>query len=175
MLAFYAKRFGAIELNYTWYQMPKAEAMARMLSRVPAGFVFTAKLTRTMTHEIDPQKWRSQVAMYRQGMAPLLQAGCLRAILVQLGPAFERTRENRLYLARLFDELAPLPAAVEFRHRSWVDDRVFAELERRRVALVAVDVPDLPYLFPTQAIVTNPELFYVRFHGNAGGWCSGHM
>jgi uncharacterized protein YecE (DUF72 family) len=65
---------------------------------------------------------------------------------------------------------------MEFRHRSWADDKVFFELEKRRVALVAVDVPDLPHLFPTHAIVTNPELFYVRFHGrNIAGWRSGNM
>jgi uncharacterized protein YecE (DUF72 family) len=94
--------------------MPKADAMERMLSRVPAGFVFTAKLTRTMTHEIDPKNWQAQVRLYRQGIAPLVQADRLRAVLVQLGPAFERTRENRLHLARLLDELQTLPAAVEF-------------------------------------------------------------
>jgi uncharacterized protein YecE (DUF72 family) len=176
MLSFYASQFNAIELNYTWYQMPKADAMERMLSRVPAGFVLNAQLTRTMTHEIDPKNWQAQVRLYRLGIAPLVQADRLRAVLVQLGPAFERTRENRLHLARLLDQLQTLPAAVEFRHRSWADDRVFAELEKRRVALVAVDVPDLPHLFPTQAIVTSPELFYVRFHGrNISGWHSGNM
>jgi uncharacterized protein YecE (DUF72 family) len=176
MLSFYASQFNAIELNYTWYQMPKAEAMERMLLRVPPDFVFTAKLTRTMTHEIDPNNWRSQVGLYRKGMAPLIQAGRLRAILVQLSSTFERTRENRIHLARLLDELEGLPAAVEFRHRSWSDDRVFIELEKRRVALVAVDMPTLPNLFPTHAIVTNPELFYVRFHGrNVTGWRSENM
>ena len=53
---------------------------------------------------------------------------------------------------------------------------MFIELEKRRVSLVSVDVPALPYLFPSQAIVTNPELFYVRFHGrNCAGWRSGNM
>ena len=66
--------------------------------------------------------------------------------------------------------------AVEFRHASWAADRVFAELERRRTTLVAVDEPALPGLFPRLDVVTNPELFYVRFHGrNAGGWRSGNM
>ena len=68
----------------------------------------------------------------------------------------------------------PLP--VEFRHRSWADDRVFDELEHRRVALVSVDEPDLPGLFPALDVVTSPELFYIRFHGrNAKGWRSGNM
>ena len=185
MLGYYAGRFNALELNYTWYQMPRANAMARMLGRVPQDFAFAAKLTRTMTHAVDPHNWRAEVEKYRLGVSePLIdaawraevQAGRLRAVLVQLGPAFDRSRSNRLYLAHLLDALRGLPAAVEFRHRSWVDDKVFAELEKRRVTLVTVDVPQLPHLFPTRAIVTNPELFYVRFHGrNALGWRSGSM
>jgi uncharacterized protein YecE (DUF72 family) len=63
MLSFYASQFNTIELNYTWYQMPKAEAMERMLLRVPPDFVLTAKLTRTMTHEIYPKNWRTQVGV----------------------------------------------------------------------------------------------------------------
>jgi uncharacterized protein YecE (DUF72 family) len=87
-----------------------------------------------------------------------------------------RAPQNRRYLAALLDELDGLPLAVEFRHASWATDRVFAELERRRTTLVAVDEPDLPGLFPRLDIVTNPELFYIRFHGrNAKGWRSGNM
>lgn len=176
MLTFYAGQFNSVELNYTWYQMPKAAAMERMLSQAPAGFMFCAKLTRTMTHEIDPREWRNRVDLYRQGIAPLVQARRLLAVLVQFGPSFERTRANRMHLAHLLDELETLPVAVEFRHRSWAHDKVFAELEKRKASLVAVDVPDLAYLFPTHTIVTNPELFYVRFHGrNAKGWHSGNM
>lgn len=176
MLKRYAERFSVTELNYTWYQMPRADATERMLAKVPEGFDFTAKLTRTMTHEIDPDHWRNEVGLYRAGMAPLNQAGRLLAILVQLPHSFERTRENRVYLARLLDELEGMPLAVEFRHRSWVDDRVFKELEVRRASLVTVDTPDLPDLFPFMDVVTSPDLFYVRFHGrNAPGWRSGNM
>jgi len=65
---------------------------------------------------------------------------------------------------------------VEFRHVSWATDRVFAELERRRTTLVAVDEPNLPDLFPRLDVVTHPALFYIRFHGrNARGWRSGNM
>ncbi|MEJ2690448.1 MAG: DUF72 domain-containing protein, partial [Deltaproteobacteria bacterium] len=87
-----------------------------------------------------------------------------------------RSPKNRHYLAALLSELHGLPLAVEFRHASWVADRVFAELERRRVTLVTVDEPNLPGLFPQLDVVTNPELFYSRLHGrNARGWRSGNM
>ena len=176
MLEHYARTFAITELNYTWYQMPKAPAMERMSRKVPSRFRFAAKLTRTLTHEVDPGEWRGQVRRYRDGIAPLLQSRQLMAVLVQLPPSFRHTADNRHYLAALLDELGGLPVAVEFRHASWATDRVFAELERRHTALVAVDEPDLAGLFPRLDVVTSPDFFYLRFHGrNARGWRSGNM
>jgi uncharacterized protein YecE (DUF72 family) len=176
MLPLYARQFPITELNYTWYQMPRAEAVERQRRQVPQEFLFAAKLTRTLTHEIDTQNWPDLAANYREGMSPMVQAGQLAAVLIQLHPGFRRTPPNRTYLAALLDNLHGLPLAIEFRHSSWANDHVFAELERRRITLVAVDEPELPDLFPALDIVTHPDLFYVRFHGrNAKGWRSGNM
>jgi len=176
MLEAYARVFPVTELNYTWYRMPAADSVERMRRKVPENFRFAAKLTRTLTHEIEPDQWRAQAAAYRAGIAPLRQARQLAAVLVQFPPFFRREREQRLYLAALLDELQGLPLAVEFRHASWVSERVFDELARRRVTLVAVDVPGLPGLFPPLDVVTHSDLFYIRFHGrNARGWRSGDM
>lgn len=176
MLLLYARTFPITELNFTWYQMPKAAAIERLRQHAPAGFRFAAKLTRTLTHEVDPNQWRGQAAQYRDGMAPLTQARQLTAVLLQFPHSFLRTPKNRHYLAALLDELHGLPLAVEFRHASWATDRVFAELEHRRITLAAVDEPDLPGLFPQLNVVTNPDLFYIRFHGrNVKGWRSGNM
>jgi len=176
LLPLYARQFPITELNYTWYQMPRAEAIERQRRQVPQEFLFAAKLTRTLTHEIDPQNWPDQAVNYREGMTPLIQTGQLIAVLIQLPPGFHRTPPNRKYLAALLDTLDGLPLAIEFRHRSWANDRVFDELEGRRVTLVSVDEPDLAGLFPALDIVTHPDLFYVRFHGrNAKGWRSGNM
>ena len=176
MLAHYARTFPVTELNFTWYQMPKAPSIQRMCDKVPEGFKFAAKLTRTLTHEVNPDEWPAQASLYREGIAPLMQSGQLLAVLVQLPPFFRRTPDNRRYLAQLLDALAGLPLAVEFRHASWATDRVFAALEARQVALACVDTPTLPALFPPLAIATSPHLFYIRFHGrNAVGWRSGSM
>ena len=176
MLPLYARHFPITELNYTWYQMPRAEVIERQLGQAPEAFLFAAKLTRSLTHEIDQEHWPDNAARYRDGVAPIVQAGRLAAVLIQLPHSFHRTSPNRKYLALLLDALLGLPLAIEFRHRSWANDRVFAELERRRVTLVGVDGPDLPGLFPPLNVVTNPGLFYVRFHGrNAKGWYSGNM
>ncbi len=176
MLEFYTQKFHATELNYTWYQMPKAPAIERMCSKVPDHFKFAAKLTRTMTHEIKSNTWQKETMLYRQGIEPLVVSNKLLCILIQLPPYFTRSIDHRNYLAALLDELAGLPLAVEFRHDSWINDRVFSELSRRNVTLVSVDEPNLPGLFPRLDQVTNPDLFYVRFHGrNAKGWGSGNM
>jgi uncharacterized protein YecE (DUF72 family) len=173
MLGLYGRCFSVVELNYTWYQMARAEALARMVEKAPPHLLFAAKLTRTMTHERDPN-WREQLELYRQGIAPLGKR--LIAVLIQLPPDFDRSLANRNYLAALLDGLAELPLAVEFRHHSWAVDSVFAELSRRRVTLVTVDAPALPGLFPALDVTTNPGLFYGRFHGrNRDGWRSGNM
>jgi uncharacterized protein YecE (DUF72 family) len=162
-----------VELNYTWYQMARSDVLTRMLAAAPAHIIFAAKLTRTVTHERE-EDWREQVQRYRQGISALGKR--LAAVLVQLPPDFDRTVSNRRFLAELLDCLQGMPVAVEFRHASWAVDTVFAELERRQITLVSVDEPDLPGLFPCLDVVTNPALFYVRFHGrNSKGWKHGNM
>jgi len=173
MLSLYSRLFPVVELNYTWYQMIRAEAMERMLAASDSALLFCAKLTRTMTHEIA-ENWQDQARQYLQGIRPLVQGKRLLAVLVQLPPSFRRTPDNRTYLAHLLDTLQALPLAVEFRHRSWVHDSVFKTLEQRRITLVSVDAPALSDLFPALDLVTNPNFFYLRLHGrNLQGWRSG--
>jgi uncharacterized protein YecE (DUF72 family) len=176
MLSLYAQQFSVTELNYTWYQIPRAETTLHQLATVPPEFRFCAKLTRTLTHEVDANAWRDEAAKYRAGIVPLLESRQLTAILLQFSAGFDRSLKHRAHLAALLDALPDLPLAVEFRNASWADDKVFAELERRRVSLVTVDEPDLVGLFPSLDVVTNPDLFYVRFHGrNAAGWRPGRV
>lgn len=173
MLDLYSRCFTLVELNYTWYQMARADAIGRMVAKAPPHLLFSAKLTRTMTHEVGTD-WQQQVAQFRLGIAPLGKR--LVAVLVQFPPDFDRSVAHRKYLASLLDALQGLPVAVEFRHRSWAVDAVFTELQRRRVILVAVDEPALADLFPTLDVLTEPSLFYLRLHGrNSRGWQSSNM
>ncbi|OGR05246.1 MAG: hypothetical protein A2511_09670, partial [Deltaproteobacteria bacterium RIFOXYD12_FULL_50_9] len=154
MLPLYARIFPATELNFTWYQMPRAEALERLRQNAPPHFRFSVKLTRQLTHDVEAGKWQQQATAFREGVTPMLATGQLLAVLVQLPPDFDRSQAHRRYLAELLDALADLPLAVEFRHASWADDRVYAELERRRITLVNVDTPQLTDLFPNLTVVT---------------------
>ncbi|MFZ0728329.1 MAG: DUF72 domain-containing protein [Desulfobacterales bacterium] len=165
MLALYARHFPITEINATAYQLPRAETIERRRRQVPPTFLFAVRLTRTLTHEIDAQRWPDLARDFRDGLAPLLQTRQLAVVLIQLPPTFDRTAAHRRYLAGLLDVLRGLPLAVEFRHRSWANDRVLHELEGRRVALVAVDGPPPATAFPVRDAVTSPDLFCIRFHG----------
>jgi uncharacterized protein YecE (DUF72 family) len=174
MLHLYAQRFPITELTRTWHQMPQADAIERLRQAVPTEFQFIAKLFRGLTHEPLADNWRDMVTAFRHGVAPLIQSGQLTAVLLQFPPEFDRCIANRRHLAALIDEMEDLPLAVEFRQGSWNNERVFVELERRGITLVAVDEPELPGLFPALDVVTNPDLFYIRFHGrNIRGWRKG--
>ncbi len=165
MLPFYAQRFGGVELNHTWYQMPKAEAIERQCSQAPNTFLFTVKLIRRLTHEIEAHAWRAHAARFRDELAPLLQTRQLAAILIALPFEFDRTKDRRCYLGALLDALSGLPLAIEFSHASWATDRVFTELQQRHVTLVTTDTASRPNGFPALDVVTNPDRFYLRLHG----------
>jgi uncharacterized protein YecE (DUF72 family) len=114
MLPYYARMFSLTELNYTWYAMPRAEAIERMLKHVNPDFKFAAKLTRTMTHEIDPKQWRNQVNRYREGIAPLIMSRQLAAILIQFPQSFNRSDNNRRYLAACWISSMTFPLSLNF-------------------------------------------------------------
>ena len=104
MLALYSRLFAVVVISYIWYQMVRAETMARMLITAGPDLRICAKLIRTLTHEIAAD-WRDQATRYRQGLQPLADSGRLLAVLVHLPPSFHHTLANRGYLARLGSSL----------------------------------------------------------------------
>jgi uncharacterized protein YecE (DUF72 family) len=171
-LAYYAGAFPFVELDFSWYGMPKAPALARLASQVPKGFLFALKAHRSLTHERGPD-WRARAAEFAAAAAALAEADALAAVLVQLPYSFKRDEDGRRYLGALCDELSAFPLAVEFRNDEWQEERVLAELDRRGAALVLVDRPDLPGLPPSSAAVAG-GWSYMRFHGrNAEAWWTG--
>jgi uncharacterized protein YecE (DUF72 family) len=133
MLAYYADRFGTVEINNTYYRMPSESLLTGWAEQVPEGFRFVLKANRQITHfkrlkpeAIEPLEYFwSQARTLGERLGP---------VLVQLPPNFKKD------LDRLTDFLAAAPdgirAAFEFRHESWHDDDVFAALSDHGAALV---------------------------------------
>jgi uncharacterized protein YecE (DUF72 family) len=158
-LAYYARLFPVVEINTTFYRTPPATQVATWARRTPAGFRFTAKLPRTVTHERRLVGAEAELDGYRQAIAPLRDAGKLSATLVQLPPSltFDAATVRAFYEQLVGDG----PIAVEFRERSWLAPESWALLKEFGYASVVVDEP----LLPVSLTVTAP-FAYVRWHGH---------
>jgi len=171
-LPHYSKSFPFVELDFSYYGMPRAGALKALADRVPPGFLFSLKAHKSLTHERGAD-WRERALEFARATAALAEAGRLAAVLIQLPYSFKRGEVERRYLASLCDQLAAFPLAVEFRNDQWQTESVLAELDRRGAALVLVDRPDLPGLPPVSTSVTG-GWSYLRWHGrNAGAWWTG--
>ena len=102
MLDFYAKRFGTVELNFSFYRVPSARTLEGMCSRTPERFLFTLKLHQEMTHD----RTLTSLDAYRDALTPLQDAGKLGALLAQFPYSFRNTEANRAWLARLREAFA---------------------------------------------------------------------
>jgi uncharacterized protein YecE (DUF72 family) len=127
MLAFYAERLPTVEINNTFYQMPKAAVLENWAKLTPDGFRFAIKASRRITHfaRLKAEEAAENVAfLYKQ----LETLGAKRGpVLFQLPPFLKKD------LPRLDAFLKLLPvdhrAAFEFRNDSWFDDEVYAALK----------------------------------------------
>ena len=174
-LEFYAKYFHTAEVNSTYYSFPSAAVVHGWIakaSRLP-GFEYSLKMPKRVTHEsllLDrdhAREFESRV------LAPMRDAACLGATLIQLSPYVVRVEkgEHTEHLERLRVLLEGLDTrgfayAVEFRHRSWLEGGGLAGevkdlLKERNVAACAVDGPSMPPIVEDTA-----DHSYLRFHGH---------
>jgi uncharacterized protein YecE (DUF72 family) len=172
-LEHYSGRFSCVEINFTYYRMPDARTIAGITERTPAGFLFTVKAFRGMTHEIDASSLGGMVRDFRVAVEPAASAGKLGCVLLQFPQSFHYTASNRIHLKRLLDLFEGLDLAVEFRGADWLKKSVYEGLRASKASLVSVDEPPLKGLMPPLDVVTS-GIGYVRFHGrNAKTWYSG--
>jgi uncharacterized protein YecE (DUF72 family) len=162
-LSVYAAQFPTVEVNSTFYRLPKREPVARWVQQVPDDFVFAVKVSRYITHIKRLTTVADGMERLLERIEPLITADRLGPLLWQLPPNFQRDDER---LAGALAELPPgLRHAFEFRHSSWFHDDVYARLREHDVAAVlAHDARrDLPHPPPTA------DFAFVRFHWGARG------
>src|SRR5690606_25091104 len=131
MLAYYASRLPAVEINNTFYRLPSAELVAGWRAQVPAGFRFALKAPRRITHVKRLADCAAELDAFLAAAARLGES--LGAVLFQLPP------HARVDAGRLAEFAAGLPsgtrAAFEFRHASWFAEPVYDVLAEHNFAL----------------------------------------
>ena len=146
-----------MEINNTFYRLPKQSAVENWVKQTPSGFVFTVKASRYLTHIKRLTTVEEGVKLLYERIEPLAQSPKMGPVLWQLPGNFQRDDE------RLRGALKGLPKGrhcFEFRHPSWFCDEVYKLLRRHRVALVIGDTPERPF----QTHEFTAAWTFVRFH-----------
>lgn len=162
--AFLAEFFDTIEINSSFYSPPRAEPARGWVRQVEHNkrFMFTAKLFRRFTHERNASVEDERA--FKEGIAPIAEAGRLGALLLQFPWSFKNTPDNREYLAALCQRFREYPRVVEVRHRSWEQPEILEILRETGVGVCNIDQPVIGRSIGPGERVAAP-VGYVRLHG----------
>ena len=156
MLGFYARRFPTVEINNTFYRLPRESVLVGWASQVSDGFTFAVKASQRITHHARLKPEAAELVDYLIRATSVLD-GKLGPILFQLPPNLKKDTE------RLRSFLALLPRerrfTMEFRHPSWFDDDVICALREHDVALCVSEQDE----FQAPLVVT-ATWGYLRLH-----------
>ncbi len=160
-LPFYARRFASVEINSTFYGLPKSATLQSWLAQTPSGFLFACKASRYITHMKKLKDPEAGLASFLAAIEPL--GPKLGPILFQLPP---RWRLNAARLEEFLQALSPQQRyAFEFRDASWFADETCALLERYGAAFCCYDLAG----WQSPREVTS-DYCYVRLHGPADAY-----
>ena len=137
MLGYYAERLSTVEINSTFYRMPKREVLEGWAAQVPEDFVFVLKASRRITHHARLKEVSFDSLEYLWSVATALGSH-LGPILFQLPPNFRKDVDRLSAFLKALPE--DLRAAFEFRNDTWFDDDVYRSLEEGGHALCLADV-----------------------------------
>ena len=138
-LGYYASKFPAVEINNTFYRLPKESVLRDWAAQVPEQFTFSIKASQRITHHMRLKPECADTLDFLLRNTSVLGSR-LGPILFQLPPNMQKD------LSRLRGFLGLLPSgrrfAVEFRHESWFEDDVFTALRERDVAMCLAEQED---------------------------------
>jgi uncharacterized protein YecE (DUF72 family) len=193
-LEFYASRFPLVEVDSTYYFLPRREVAKRWVERTPAKFTFNIKAFSLLTqhptraealppdmrpegkrrvyiHHLEDTAVNEIWRRFRSALDPLQKAGKLGAVLFQFPPWFTIKQANKDYLAECAERARSLRICVELRSPTWLAGENCSEtmelLAKHNLAYVCVDTARRKGAMPAVSAATSPDLAVVRFHGRA--------
>jgi uncharacterized protein YecE (DUF72 family) len=198
-LRFYAEQFPIVEVDSTYYFPPSEKNSVLWIERTPKDFTFNVKAYSMLTNHPTkrdslykdllpelPDELENKKNLYREhlpdavvdevwqrfrdALMPLHSAGKLGAVLFQFPQWFVIGRKNKDYILECAERLKDFRIAVEFRHKTWLEERNAEEtlsfLAEHNLPFVSVDMPQgFDSSLPPIAAATADDLAMVRFHG----------
>jgi uncharacterized protein YecE (DUF72 family) len=170
-LSYYSRRFGTVEVNYSFYRLPRPSTYEKWRDETSDDFVFALKLSRFITHV---KKLSGVGDALRKFLARAVTLGPkLGPVLVQLPPSFRADTERLARFLELSERVqsemsmgSPLRVAFELRHPTWLErpgaEAAVDTMKRYGAAVVFAHSSRYPY--PETEPVTG-DFIYLRFHG----------
>jgi uncharacterized protein YecE (DUF72 family) len=160
MLGFYAAHLDCVEINNTFYRMPKVEMLEGWAKRVPPNFVFVLKASQRITHREKLVNSDESVAYFwknAQALGPVLGP-----VLFQLPPTLKRDDERLKRFASCLPK--EMRSVLEVRHKSWFDEVPFQVLRDHGISLCYSDVDETDQDDPglEQPFLATSDWGYVR-------------
>ncbi len=161
-LSYYAKYFDFVEVNTSFYHLPRSTTLEGWNDQTPHDFEFSFKLWQKLTHKYHDVDVEDTMAAFHSALRPLSHK--VTTILIQFPPFFKHGDNTEKHLKSLLNHLDPgYSYAVEFRDSSWLKDDVLSRLFSDPNVLVAssyLDYLDPYYYYPKQ------NKYYVRMMGD---------
>lgn len=166
--AYFTTQFDSVEINSTFYHVPRESTLKSWYDTAPSGFCFAIKLNRYLTHSKrlhGDQEFDEALGDFFKRLRLLKDK--LAVVLVQLPPGLRADNERLEHLAKAVERSEKqlkmrFRLAIEFRHASWFNEGTFALM--RRYGLINV-INDSPDRWPASKEITT-DAAYIRFHGN---------
>jgi len=157
-LEYYSSKLNTVELNSSFYRVPKISDLKKYSGITPAYFTFSAKMSKYITHILKLKNSRQLIDDFQN----LLREGLgdkLSYFLFQLPPSFQFSSENlETIISNIPHEINNV---IEFRHQSWWNNDVKNEITNAGITFCNVDFPGLATPF-----INTTTNFYLRLHGN---------
>jgi len=159
-LEFYTESFDSVELNASFYRLPRKKTFQNWRRRTPPEFIFSVKMSRYVTHVKRLLNPEDSLRMFFDSVSGL--GDKCSTILIQLPPGmrFDLERVDS-FLKGLTDRYRSYRFTLECRNKSWFNDEVYNLFRKYGIALCISDTPCYPYT----EVVTS-DFVYVRLHGH---------
>jgi uncharacterized protein YecE (DUF72 family) len=165
-LEFYANYLPAVEVDSTFHAAPAENSVRRWVEMTPAGFRFTCKLPRQITHTCRLRDCTAELNSFFRAIEPL--GPKLQVILIQLPPSFA-PRDGKPALRKFLEQLSrDFRFAIEFRHAGWHRPQFIRLVEKYRICWAWADTTPLNErnLAPFEFLPRTTDFLYLRLLGD---------